>query len=175
MYYIAVVCPVSINKKVLEHKNWMKEQFGCVVALKSPAHITLIPPFWMEETKEADLIAATCNFKITTGLLSIQLCGFSHFTDRVLFIKVSDNPQLEELKHETEKHFNSAFPFIKKDARPFHPHITIANRDLKPSAFIKAWQHFSKLHFDESFNCTGISLLKLSEGSWQVIAKSNSL
>jgi len=173
MYYVAVVCPVSVNKKVLEHKKWMKEQFGCVVALKSPAHITLIPPFWMEEIKEADLVTATHDFKTDINPISIQLNGFSHFGDRVLLITVIDNPQLSQLKNEIEKHFNSVFPFIKKGEKPFHPHITIANRDMKPSVFIKAWQHFSKLAFEESFNCADISLLKLKEGRWQVIAKTN--
>ena len=173
MFYVAVVCPEPINKKVLQHKNWMKEQFGCVVALKSPAHITLIPPFWMEENKEPDLISTIQDFKPGIDSISIQLNGFSHFGNRVLFIAITDNLQLEQLKNETEQHFNSVFPSIKKDDRPFHPHITIANRDIRPSVFIKAWQHFSKLSFEELFDCISISLLKLKEGKWNVIAENS--
>jgi 2'-5' RNA ligase len=157
----------------LQHKNWMKEQFGCVVALKSPAHITLIPPFWMEESVEVDLVNTISDFYPTINPISIQLNGFSHFGNRVLFIAVIANPDLDRLKNETQEFFNTHFSFIKKDERPFHPHITIANRDVKPSAFINAWEHFSKASFHESFDCTSISLLKLKEGKWNVIAESS--
>jgi hypothetical protein len=52
MYFVALVAPPEPDKKVLELKNWMKDQFGTVVALKSPAHITFIQPFWLEEDQE---------------------------------------------------------------------------------------------------------------------------
>ncbi len=58
MYFVALVAPPDINADVLKWKNFFKEKFGCTVALKSPAHITLIPPFWMKEESEDDLIAA---------------------------------------------------------------------------------------------------------------------
>lgn len=171
MYYVALVCPAFVNKKVLQYKNWMREHFDCIVALKSPAHITLIPPFWMEETTEDDLVAAIKEFRFPAELISVQLNGFSHFGHRVIFIVVTENPQLNRLKNETEEYFNNVFSFIKKDERPFHPHITIASRDMKPSAFVKAWQHFSKLSFKESFNLPAISLLKLNNGKWHIIAE----
>ena len=52
MYYIAVAAPEEINKQALKWKQYMKDVYGCVVALKSPAHITLIPPFWCKEELE---------------------------------------------------------------------------------------------------------------------------
>jgi 2'-5' RNA ligase len=55
MYFIALVLPAYLNDKILVWKNFMQERYNCKVGLKSPAHITLIPPFWMEENKEAAL------------------------------------------------------------------------------------------------------------------------
>lgn len=53
MYFVAIVCPGQINEKVEQFKQWMKDRFGCVVAMKSPAHITLIPPFWLAHEMQA--------------------------------------------------------------------------------------------------------------------------
>jgi 2'-5' RNA ligase len=172
MYYIAVVCPAQVNEKVLRYKMWMKEQFGCVVALKSPAHITIIPPFWLDEIRENELLQTLQSFSSRLPEVKIQLEGFNHFRNRVLFINVEENKILNDLKIQTENHFMESFGnCIKKDNRPFHPHITIANRDMKPSHFEKAWEYFSKKEFKESFTNKTISLLKLSPGKWNVISE----
>jgi len=172
MYFVAILCPRHVNEKVLLFKNWMKEQFGCVVALKSPAHITLVPPFWLSEAKEGLLLQALQSFGSKIDGLQIELDGFSHFGKRVLFASVKDNPHLNELKSQVQAHFIKSFgTSIKKDDRPFHPHITIANRDLKPSDFEKAWQHFNTKTFHESFLANSIFLLKLRSGRWHVIGE----
>jgi 2'-5' RNA ligase len=172
MYYLAIVCPAEVNEKVLQFKFRMKEQFGCVVALRSPAHITLIPPFWLEEAKETELLQALQTFSIDLDKPEINLEGFSHFSKRVLFINVKENAALEEIKKQTEKYFIKQFgDCIKTDDRPFHPHVTIANRDLKPSDFIKAWEHFSKKEFKKTFSAQTISLLKLGPDKWNIIGE----
>jgi 2'-5' RNA ligase len=171
MYYIAILCPKEIDEKVYQLKEWMRKQFGCMVALKSPGHITLIPPFWMDEAKEDELTATLHQFS-NEETPSIELNCFSHFSDRVLFIQVNGNEQLANLRNKTEEYFLKSFTgIIKKDERPFHPHVTIANRDMKPSAFVKAWEHFSKTEFTETFIADSISLLKLIDGKWKVIGE----
>ncbi len=171
MYYVAIVCPKEIDEKVVQFKEWMRRQYGCMVALKSPGHITLIPPFWMDEAREIELIQTLQQFN-SDDKTEIQLKNFSHFGDRVLFIHVNENKQLTQLKEETETHFLQNFHgVIKKDDRPFNPHVTIANRDVSPGTFEKAWAHFSKEKFESSFVTDAISLLKLTTGKWDVIAE----
>lgn len=172
MYFLAILCPPLVDDKVLRFKHWVKEQFGSVVALKSPAHITLIPPFWLEEVREKGLLQSLQSFTSDMEELEIQLEGFSHFGKKVLFVQVKESPSLQELQLQTENHFLEPFgDNIKKDNRPFHPHITIANRDIKPGDFEKAWQYFSKKVFKETFRTKTISLLKLSTDKWNVIAE----
>lgn len=172
MYFIAVVCPPELDKKLLGYKLWMKEKFGCVVALKSPAHVTLVPPFWLNEEKEKELLAVFRNFSSDMAEIEIELDGFSHFGKRVLFANVVANPALEELQQQAESYFVESFPAeIRNDERPFRPHITIATRDMKPSAFEKAWEVFAMKEFIECFSAHNISLLKLSPGRWNVIAE----
>ena len=171
MYFVAIVCPPSLDRKIYSYKSWMKEHFGCMVAMKSPAHITLVPPFWLPGSEEEKLLEAQRSFTSTIGELTIRLTGFSHFRKRVLFVAVENSPKLEQLKKEAEDHFVKFFPAIKKDTRPFHPHITIANRDMKPSHFEKAWERFSTEVLDESFIVKAISILKLNPGKWDVVGE----
>lgn len=179
MYYLALVCPAAIDNKVQRYKLWMRDHFGCTLALKSAAHITLIPPFWLHHESEKLLVETLQNFQ--TGLFPIEILlhNFSHFSNRVIFITVTENHQLSRLHNEVENHFIQPFHslprlsggIIKPDDRPFHPHVTIANRDIRPGDFIKAWEHFSKEKLEENFQTGAISLLKLSPGKWNVIAE----
>ncbi|MBL7744612.1 MAG: 2'-5' RNA ligase family protein [Chitinophagaceae bacterium] len=174
MYYIALLCPPDVNEMVLQFKYWMRDRFACIAGLKSPAHITLIPPFWLEEAKEPELLKAFHSFTSDMSELNIELNGFSHFGKKVLFVQVKDNPATEELKNQAEDHFTSIFPAnIKKDDRSFHPHVTIATPDIKPSDFDRVWEHFSKKDFAANFITRTISLLKLSPGKWNVLSQRN--
>ncbi len=172
MYYVAVLCPPAIDDKVQKHKLWMRDHFSCTVALKSAAHITLISPFWLKNESEQLLINTLQSFQTDKLPVEIQLRNFSHFSDRVISVAVDENQQLAVLHKETEDHFiQSFYGIIKPDGRPFHPHVTIANRDVKPGDFIKAWEHFGKEKFAESFQATAVSLLKLEQEKWNLLAE----
>jgi 2'-5' RNA ligase len=170
MYLIAVLCPPEINDKIHAFKIWMKEQFGCVVALKSPAHITLVPPFWVSFEESQQLFHCFNSFKFPLTAFEVRLKGFDHFSKKVLFVDVCENENLHALKAGVEKFFAGCLPgHVRAAARPFHPHVTIANRDMKPSHFERAWNNFSRKNFDKTFSIINISLLQLIDGKWNVI------
>lgn len=170
MYYVALLCPPEIDREVSSLKQYMRQQYGCVAALKSPAHITLVAPFWYEEPREEQLLSLLGGFHSDVGNLDLHLQGFSHFDRKVLFIAVDPSPALEELRNQAFRHFHQALgPALRPDDRPFHPHVTIATRDLRPSAFVAAWEYFSRQTFEARFTGARISLLKLFPGQWQVI------
>ncbi len=174
MYFVAILCPPEIEKKVHQYKTWMMEHFGCRVALRSPAHITLVPPFWLNENKEDRLLEILDSFQADIPTVSIRLSDFSHFSNRVIFIRVLHDEHLDNLKQEAVKIFsNDMGEMIKPDDRPFVPHVTIANRDLKPGDFVKAWARFSKMHWEDGFITNEIVLLKLGDMGWKVIGKKN--
>ena len=173
MYFAAIICPPGLDQDIIQYKYWMRDHFGCVQALRSPAHITIIPPFWLHLEREEKLKETLQAFTTDQNELIIQLDSFSAFGKRVLFIRVLENPELEAIKKQVEQHFAGIFGEIRKDDRPFHPHITIAHRDLKPGDFEKAWSHFSQKEFKETFLLNTISLLKLTSGKWKVIEEKN--
>jgi 2'-5' RNA ligase len=173
MYFIALVCPEHINKQVLKWKVWMKERFGCEAALRSPAHITLVPPCWMNPGLEANLLNSLAAFARTQQRPIIQLSHFSHFKPRVIFVNIVQNTALENLQTGLFRYLlaDNIYPF-NKDDRPFHPHITIATRDLHKKTFNEAWEHFKEKKYEAEWTAEGISLLRHNKKNWDVIATS---
>src|SRR5687768_15434483 len=131
LYFIAIVAPETINQQVLEWKNYMLQRFNCKVALKSPAHITLIPPFEMQDSAQTTLQELLLPFAARQQNFPIHLKDFAAFKPRVIYAGVIPNARLSELRTDLEATIllDNRFP-VKKEERPFHPHVTIANRDL---------------------------------------------
>lgn len=167
MYFIAVAAPAAINEKVLQWKHYMRDHFGCTVALRSPAHITLIPPFWMNEQLEKQLIDDVEGFVMQQSSLDIGLHNFDAFKPRVIFIHVEENEALSKLKSALEQFLLSKNKYpVKKETRPFHAHLTIANRDLLKKDFAAAFDHFSKIKYAVSFPVQQLTLFRHDGSKW---------
>ncbi|MGB8195003.1 MAG: RNA 2',3'-cyclic phosphodiesterase [Chitinophagaceae bacterium] len=168
MYFIAIAAPAEINEQVLQWKYYMRDHFACTVALRSPAHITLIPPFWMDEELESELAQGVGKFAKRSYPFDIRLKNFDAFKPRVIFVHVEENKMLEELKDSLENFLVSKNKYpIKKESRPFHAHLTIANRDLRKKDFAPAFEHFSKIEFEHSFPALAITLFRHNGSEWK--------
>jgi len=170
MYFIAIVAPEMINHQVLKWKTFFKEHYECTIALKSPAHITIIPPFWMNEKLENDVINSIREFSITKTKFEIILKNFAAFPPKVIFVDVVKSEILNGLYQSFADFIISQNKFpIKKEDRPFHPHVTLATRDLYKKAFHEAWEIFSKKKYEALWIVNGISLLRHNKKNWDVI------
>lgn len=165
-----MVLPPALNEEILKLKKWAHEHWGCKVGLKSPAHITLLPPFWMPENLQEDLIRHMENLYHPMPPFIIRTANFSAFKPRTIFIDVVVDDQLQHLKKTTDAYFKKQPQYgAKIDTRPFHPHITIATRDLRKSAFAEAWPQVADRSFQETFMAEGVSLLRHNGQLWQVV------
>ena len=169
MYYIAVVLPPHLDEQVKQLKQHMFDKYNCLVGLKSPAHITIIAPFWTEAEKEDGLIRAIDHLSSILKPFKLATADFSCFKPRTIFIAVKSNDSLNQLKREADDFFSKRDYPIKKESRPFHPHITIATRDLFKKDFAEAWPYFEKKEFKEEWTVEGLSLLRHNKKNWDVI------
>lgn len=169
MYFVALVLPKDLDEKILVYKKWMREAYGCKVGLKSPAHITLVPPFWMKEEKESALKQDLNNVAIKSTSFPLATNNFSSFSHRTLFIAVKENAALDALKKTVDEVLYPMEYGLKKESRPFHPHITIATRDLHKKDFFEVWPRFEGKTFEEEFEAAGLSLLKHNGRTWDVV------
>src|SRR5262245_58246636 len=170
MYFIALVLPGKINDDILEWKLFMRDHFNCVAALRSPAHITLVPPFWMNDDLENQLKDAINQFSQHKVPLEISLKNFAAFKPRVIYADVVSSLHLQTVYTQLFKYLIDLklFP-IKKDDRPFHPHVTIATRDLHKKAFQAAWERFRNKNYEAVAWINGISLLRHNQKKWDVV------
>jgi 2'-5' RNA ligase len=169
MYFLAIVLPGELNKKVQKWKELIHEKYGCSVGLRSPAHITLLPPFWMDEEKQQQLITDVDAISSPVQPFTICINNFSAFKPRTIFADVIINEELRSLKAAVDAFFSKTDYKIKTDTRPFHPHITIATRDLHKKDFHDAWPMFESKKFKAVWEANGLSVLRHNRACWEVI------
>jgi 2'-5' RNA ligase len=174
MYFMAIVAPEEVNGTILKWKQLMKERFGCVVALRSPAHITLIPPFWLDEKEEYQLKDAIGEFSQSCARFEVCLTNFSAFKPRVIYVDVAPNEELQSLHGRLEEFLVAKKQFsISKEERPLRPHVSIATRDLHKKSFREAWEIFKEKKYENSWIASGISILRHDQKKWDVIFTSH--
>lgn len=170
LFFIAVVPPVELQTRVIRLKEEVRDKFGSKQALNSPPHITLHMPFkW--KPKKIDLLIDSLA-KVAGGYepFEIQLRGFNAFPPRVIYIDVIPNDELRELQMQITSMARRQLGLDNADykSRGFHPHMTIAFRDLKKAKFQAAWEYFANKEFEETFSVKCLSLLKHQAGRWSV-------
>jgi len=168
-YFLAVVPPSPIYEEALAMKNFFKDHYNSKASLNSPPHITLHMPFRWREDKENDLVEKLELFKAKLQPFVLGLRNFNSFPPRVIFIDVVPNEKLIELQRKLMKFCKKELNLFNAEYKdqPFHPHLTLAFRDLKKSIYAEAWQEFSKKQYTAEFLVNSISLLKHSGRVWQ--------
>jgi 2'-5' RNA ligase len=170
LYFIAIIPPEPIYAEALALKHHFKDQYNSKAALNSPPHITLHMPFKWKESKEADLISGLETFSKKQNAFEIQLNNFAAFEPRVIFIDVIKNEKLATLQKQVKRFCKAQLNIFNADYKDiaYHPHLTVAFRDLKKPEFYKAREEFKERKFEASFSVEAITLLKHDENGWEV-------
>lgn len=169
-YFIAIVPHEKLCDEIVAIKQDFADNYNSKGALRSPAHITLHMPFLWKEEKEEKLINQLSGFKFDSQSFEIALNNFSRFAERVIFIDVEKNETLTQLQKQLVRHVKQMLNLFNQDEdmRGFHPHITVAFRDLKKEQFAKAWQVYKEKEFKAAFDCSSFALLKHDGKCWNV-------
>lgn len=173
LFYIAVSCPPEIDEKIEELKEYMQQEYGCRAARKSPAHLTIVPPFRAEDELQSELTNFVTAFNIGMVPFEVKLKDYGQFAERVLFVDVErPNETLNTLERECMAEFSEKFPGIIFGMKPdFNPHVTIATRDIPEGALKNARTYFEENHpVDMSFEAKELVLYRLENGWWKKVA-----
>lgn len=170
LFFIALLPPQAIQNQITDIKQYFAQTYNSCHALKSPPHITLQPPFqWLIEdlpTLEQHLTT----FALNQASLPITLSGFSSFPPRVIFVDVIKTPQLinlqQQLMDNLEQQLNIVHEVSKK--RSFSPHVTVAFKDLSPTAFKAAWLEFAQRQIYFEFIVPQLTLLMYDGQTWNI-------
>ncbi len=168
LFFIAILPGEEIQKKVTGFKQECARRFKASHSLKSPPHLTLIPPFPWPQSKLGELGKALKDFTLDQTPFDIELKNFSSFPPRVIFVDVVENQSLKGLQYALFHHLKKSVGLEDERGSRFHPHMTIAHRDLKPHAFSEAWAYFSKMEYYQTFTAEKITLLEHLNGRWEI-------
>ncbi|MEL7148524.1 MAG: 2'-5' RNA ligase family protein, partial [Bacteroidota bacterium] len=99
----------------------------------------------------------------------ICIKGYDHFGDRVIFLTPERNDALHALQKKLARTLKTELNLFNADYkdRPFHPHMTIAFRDLKKRLFSDAYQYFKKREVAFSFEVSDFALLRHEGKKWE--------
>lgn len=171
LYFVALVPDEPILGEVRELKQYCRDHFGSGHALRSPAHITLYPPF-RANRESLEACAATLTHECQRmDAFEVHLDGFDCFKPRVIFVKPLISKEMVELQACVAHQFNDILKPAKIDRRPFHPHMTIAFRDLTMANFHRAWDHFEKKEYRRSWTASDLCILIHGDEGWSVLRR----
>lgn len=171
-YFIAIVPDGTVQLYATTLKNLMKDKFNLKYALKSPAHITLKMPFLWNENKEEKLGQILEGFCKSIETFKLDLNGFDKFGNRVIFINVKKNQYLAEIQLLLSKFCKTELKLAEElSDSAYHPHMTIAFKDIKPKLFDEYWAFIKTQTFKEKLEVNDIALLKKVEGRWEVVRR----
>ncbi|MBL4707429.1 MAG: 2'-5' RNA ligase family protein [Flavobacteriales bacterium] len=164
-WFFAILPSSKVSSEIIEFQRELKTQYGFSHALKTPPHLTIIPPFTATIDQIESLFTKIRNESLTP--FSIQLDGFQAFHPRVLFVDVMHNPDLIGFRKRIKSIFVSEKIIPNKGEKHFFtPHITIANRDLNNKTFKQIFPTFKNRKFLAAFEVRSIFLLQHTDGKW---------
>lgn len=170
LYFIAIIPPHPVYDDAMALKNYFKAQYESKASLNSPPHITLHMPFQWKEEKE-NLIADTIQ-QVAAMHAPFKICidNFSSFEPRVIFMNVVKSETLAALQRNLERHIRKNLHLLNANYREdaFHPHMTLAFRDLKKAMYKTAWEEFKSKEYKAEFMADKIALLKHNGATWEI-------
>lgn len=168
-YFIAAIPPEYLVTYLTGVKQSIADKYNSKAALNQPPHITLVPPFELEDNevnKVDNLITEYLETHAYPFLITLQ--NYGNFSPKVIFMDVVPNDRLTTLANDLTINLQLK-EIIKSSDYNFHPHITVAFKDLTEDNYTLAWKEYKdkKVYFNWDLN--QISLLKYENKSWIVI------
>ncbi|MDR9457282.1 MAG: 2'-5' RNA ligase family protein [Salegentibacter sp.] len=167
LYFIAILPPEALSNRIKKLKLELAENYQARRALKLPAHITLQIPFRMSKTREEKLHKILRDFAENQEPFEIKTAGFGRFSRKVLFIAIAENPEMVQLHQKLQKSLDKNLRLKENEkGNNFHPHFTLATRDLSIKNFEPAWKELKDRGFKASFTAESLVLFKHNGKTW---------
>lgn len=165
LYYIGLIPDEELNSLCVAYKNQAEELFTCKAAKKSPAHITIVPPFEIDSSNMELINQELSELVKNYTTLELAIHGWNHFKERTIYLAIEATPQLKQMF--TEVYDRVIHYVTPRGDRKFIPHISIINRDLAPENFTAAYDFFNQKPLPAKCICSKLVLFSLVNGKWR--------
>ena len=168
LYFIAIIPAKPSAGIFAKIKNVFEENYNSKAAKRSPPHITIHMPFKFKESKEHLIVSCLKEAVHHIEKFEVTCNGFGRFENKLIYVNIPTNSGLIDLHKKVSRNARRELNQIpRSDSRPFHPHITVAFRDLKKKEFTEAWQEFEDKPLKLSFWVNSIWILKHDGKLWE--------
>ena len=166
---IAVLPPDEVSTLVRQQQQHIATLWGPKHALRTPPHITLIPPIAVTETERDVLWKCAERISKKTTSFPLHLDGYSAFKPHVIYIRITESNELNQLYTLWRTELMALMPHVleKYPDRPYHPHMTLAHRDVTPDQFRKIWAYYAEKEFQASFVVDRFWVLRHTKEGWE--------
>lgn len=134
---------------------------------KLPAHFTIKAPFESNSITEVDHILS--NFIKNHRAEKLELKGYNHFDDRVIFMDVLMSEEGKKVHDELIDELMKVpyLEFTKKDGKDKKIHVTITSKNIKEK-FQDIWDYVNETecNFKDEFN--NVCIYKWEEYTWKL-------
>jgi 2'-5' RNA ligase len=169
-YFLAIMPEGEFQDRLTKLKLEIKDRFQAKFALKSPAHITVKMPFVYNEAKEEKLIEKLSGFVGNYEPMQLKISGVRTFGKRVIYLGVDAGQDLFDFQRELKTFCKRELNLVDElSDRNFHPHMTIAFKDIKIHQFQNIMNLVNDRNFREEISVSSIVVLKKEIGCWQVV------
>ncbi|MDO8487309.1 MAG: 2'-5' RNA ligase family protein [Candidatus Curtissbacteria bacterium] len=148
----------------------ISNQFNTKDGLRQPPHVTIKPPF--EVSSLEPFISYFDTLVKSIKPFELELGGIDSFAPSVIYIKVTENPDLENLHLKILDELEEQFDIKPNqfEAKGYAFHSTLAMGDLSQDKYAKAMEYLQKENKSFKFKFTTIGLFYLfEEKDWIVI------
>ena len=167
---LAVVLPPELTDKILTLKKEFAEAYQCKAALKPPVHITLYPPYKDCDDHESEVKKVLTKCLGSQEVFDLQIKGFDAFKNNgVIFLDILKSDQLKQLHKGVTTQMTKLLQPDIKDNQPYHPHITIAFRDIPKDIFPQAVKDYLPRKFEAKFTVDKVCFWRHSGRNWETI------
>ncbi len=171
-YFLAIVPDESLLAEAENLKLKLREKFGIKYALRSPAHVTVKMPFSYNEAKEGKLVEKLKSFLAGVDPFEIEVNGVDNFRNRVVFWNVEANERLNAFQQALKIYCKRELNLVDElSDRNFHPHMTIAFKDIKPKQFDEVYEFVKGIPIHAMIDIRELTILKRLDSRWVIYKK----
>ena len=171
-HFIGVLLSQELTLRLEGYRKYMNQKYGCKSGFGTPIHVTLVPPFQLDDKLiTADIVAALSQMASEKKwhAFNAKIDGFDAFGDRTLFAKVIPSAVWTAFRASVYNTISALSPGnLRRDNRPFQPHITVANRDIPAGASTEALDYLNQLELKAAFPVDNITIFERKDKRWVV-------
>ncbi len=167
-YFVAHILKGEAGEYGKKIARQISEQFGTEpLHLKSPPHITVVPPFdWAEPRGPIEALKDAVAF-IKRGTFYVG--RYDHFHTSTILLSVMPSKEMAEGLIEIRRQFK-IFKKEGNDLKELIPHVAVA-RFLNCNQFSAIWKYLEQEDPEFRNEFDSVALLAHANGRWEIVAE----